>query len=320
MDIVACTDRRFVMPTGVMMYSVCINHDTDITFHVITDDSVTDADKASLAGTVAPFKGKTVTFYTIEPEKLSVDLPMGLRRPELTRATYYRLWLTEILPAEIDKVLYLDGDIIVRSSLLPLWDIDLSGYALGAVPDMSEAVMDKYGRLGYAPELGYFNAGVLMVNLDYWRRNAVVQEFMAMLMHRPEDLHCHDQDVLNYCFREAKLNLSIKYNVQDGFLYEVAYYDYRKYKQQVAEARRSPVIIHYTHAKPWWTYSRHVHPWRNSFFAYREHTIWKDKPLVEMRPWQQRWKKRIALLLRKYGIIPELPPNGYEYLPLPPVD
>ena len=319
MDIVACTDHRFVMPTGTMIYSVCFNHDTDIAFHIVIDGSVTEADKKELAETVAAFPGKTLTFHVFEPEKISVDLPMGMYRPDLTKATYYRLWLTELLPTEVDKVLYLDGDIIVRGSLRPLWDIDLTGYAVAAVPDMSERVMD-YERLGYAPELGYFNAGVLLVNLDYWRRNSVMRDFMYMLMHRPEDLHCHDQDVLNYCFREAKLHLPIKYNVQDGYLYELAYYDFRKYKQQVIEARQSPVIIHYTHAKPWWTYSRHEHPWRNSFFAYREHTVWRNEPLVEMRSWTQRWKKRIALQLRKLGIIAELPPNGGEYLPLPPID
>ena len=53
MDIVACTDKWFVMPTGVMMYSVCANNqDTEIMFHLVVDESVTDADRNDLKKTV----------------------------------------------------------------------------------------------------------------------------------------------------------------------------------------------------------------------------------------------------------------------------
>lgn len=48
MDIAACTDRHFVMPTGVMMQSVCVNNpDVDIVFHIIVDDNVTQKEKVS---------------------------------------------------------------------------------------------------------------------------------------------------------------------------------------------------------------------------------------------------------------------------------
>ena len=64
MDIVASTDKWYVMPTGVMMQSVCVNNpDMDIVFHVIHDDSVTSKDRRDLEETVTVFKGKSIAFY-----------------------------------------------------------------------------------------------------------------------------------------------------------------------------------------------------------------------------------------------------------------
>ena len=70
MDIVACTDKWFVMPTGVMMYSVCVNNpDVDIMFHVIHDDSVTSKNRRDLEETVTVFERKMITFYHIDVTK-----------------------------------------------------------------------------------------------------------------------------------------------------------------------------------------------------------------------------------------------------------
>lgn len=287
MEIVACTDHGFIMPTGVMMQSICVNNkDSFVSFHIVCDESITEKDKKKIESTIKPFAEKQVYFYQIDPYKLTMPA-IGRFRPEVTMATYYRLWLAELLPDNLNKVLYLDGDIIVRQSLLPLWDINLDGYAVAAVPDKYEketGANNKYLRLHYPPELGYFNAGVLPINLDYWRKENVIQDFLEMIENRAESIKCHDQDVLNYCFREKKLHLPIKYNTQDGFLYATPGYDSPKYEQEVQEARRNPVVVHYTNGKPWWTYNRHIHPWQSTFFKYQSQTLWKDEPKWEMRP------------------------------------
>lgn len=323
MDIVACTDTKFIMPTGVMMYSVCYNNDLPIVFHIIIDASVTERNKKDLEGTIAAFSHKQVLFYLMDPQKLSRIPAMGEFRQDLTRATYYRLWLAELLPESINRVLYLDGDIIVRHSLLPLWDIDLNGHAIAAAPDKNEndtKANSKYQRLNYSPSLGYFNAGVLLINLDFWRKRNVVRDFLEMMEERPQSLNSHDQDVLNYCFRDKKLHLPIKYNTQDGYLYVIPGYDYNKYEQEVIEARKDPVVVHFTNDKPWWTYNRHPHPWRSLFFKYQSQTIWKGAPLWEMRPWHIRLRKHVATILRRWGLLPELPPNGGEYIEINPIN
>lgn len=77
MDIVACTDKGFVMPTGVMMYSVCDNNaDIPITFHIIVDGSVTESDKSSLKDTISVFLNKTISFYKVDADFFE-NIPKG---------------------------------------------------------------------------------------------------------------------------------------------------------------------------------------------------------------------------------------------------
>ena len=74
MDIVACTDNNYVMPTGVMMYSVCCNNsDVDIVFHIIISDVGTE-EKEKLIKTIKPFKNKSIIFYDAKELNTSSSL------------------------------------------------------------------------------------------------------------------------------------------------------------------------------------------------------------------------------------------------------
>lgn len=232
-DIVACTDKWFVMPTGVMIYSVCVNNpDMDIVFHVITDDCVTDDDKNDLEDIVVSFKRKSIVFYPVSKSIRNNCFP-ALENTHVTEITYYRLWLTKILPNTIDKILYLDGDIIVRHSLLSLWNTDLEGYALAAVADCMEGNIEYYNRLGYPSQYGYFNAGALLINLKYWRENHVTKEFLEYISLHSTEIVFHDQDVLNVVFREKKKWLPIEYNFAHYFLKKHVGSDFWKYEEEV---------------------------------------------------------------------------------------
>ena len=131
----------------------------------------------------------------------------------VTQAAYYRLMLSEILPKNIHKVLYLDGDIIVRHSLLPLWNIDMKERPVGVVIYPYEVFPDFYSRLNHPPQLGYFNSGVMLIDLAYWRKHEVVKDFMRILQEYAEKLQFGDQDVLNVAFSGNKIVLPMKYNL-----------------------------------------------------------------------------------------------------------
>lgn len=317
MDIVACTDNNYIMPTGVMMYSVCCNNaDVDIIFHIITG-GVGAEGKEKLIKNIKTFKNKSVIFYDAKELDTS-SFPM-MSNCLFPISAFYRLFIAKILPIALKKVIYLDVDTIVCQSLLPLCDINLGGYPIAAAPDCNIECSDFSERLNYPKDNGYFNSGVLLINLEYWRTHNVLNDCIEYTKLHADSIIYADQDILNYVFRESKMILPIKYNLQSGFLWNERNFS-AKYCQEVEQTINNPVILHFTGAhKPWHTSCRH--PYLSTYMKYKSQTVWKDEPLQEDRPLPLRIKKAIGKVLRKYHLIEELPPYGKGFLPnLKPLD
>ena len=304
-DIVACLDKGYVMPTGVMIYSACANNpDLDIDFHVIIDESISDNDKQDLIDTISPFEGKRCLFYNVNSH-LYKNFPLT-HSQWLTLATYYRILLTEILPDSVTKVIYLDGDCIVRHSLLPLWTTDISNYAIGTVFNAFEGQIERFNRLRYSPDFGYFNAGVLLINMDYWRKHQVSNSLIEYINKYPERIAVADQDVMNYVLKDSKISLHPKYNFQTDMLRRTPCFYYWKYEDKVKEAIADPVIIHFTSLeKPWYAYMRNPHPYISSFVKYQNQTKWKGVK-IEKRNLKKRLRNNIGDFLRMIKVLPSL--------------
>ena len=305
MDIVVCADHRFVMPTGVMMYSLCCNNqDADIVLHVICSKSVTDKDKADLRGVIQQFSGKSIMFYDID-ENYVEKIPAITNRADITITAFFRLFLTEILPETINKVLYLDGDVIVRHSLLPLWNLDISDYPLAAATDCCVAAEpEEYERLGYPMSYGYFNSGVCLLNLDYWRKHNCLKDFIGLLGDG-DKLRYYDQDVLNMLFHTSKFNLPIKYNLMTVFLYKNPKWNNTKFEHEINESLQEPVIIHYAGGdKPWFRYNENEPPLSTLFYKYQNHTIWKGIK-YDFRPPIKKLRNFIGDKMREFGLKPK---------------
>lgn len=301
MNIVCCTDHNYIMPTGVMICSACVNHkDCVIVFHVVCNDDVTEEDKEDLKNIVYQYHHK-IEFYTIDiefPEYFTIG-EKGQPK-HITIATYYRLFLAELLPNYIDKVIYLDGDIVVKRSLNEMWNINIEDVALAVVPDRDEGQIYLYNNLRYEQSLGYFNAGVLLINLKYWREHHLLNYFIDFATRYPERIKFHDQDVLNFVLRKNKKKLPLKYNVQDGFFKKVPNISW-EYEKDLKEAINDPFIVHFTCGganKPW--YKGCMVPYKEEFFKYRNLTKWKNKPLKKIT---YSNKTRIKLFIKKTLIL-----------------
>ena len=318
MDIVMCTDKNYVMPCGVMLYSICQNNqDVDITFHIVIDESVNPSMQNNLGNTVFPKSSKKVQFYTVNGNDYShlPRLDESNSKNYITKVAYYPLYLTEILPTNLDKALFFDCDIIVRHSLKDLWNTDLGNYSVGVVPDVGEGVIDKYNRLKYPPQKGYFNSGVILINLRKWRDDHILMKFTEFMQNHSDWIKLHDQDVLNKIFCDDKLILPITYNFQEGFLWNDLFYDYWKYEKQVLAARMDPVVIHYTDSKPW--IEGCDHPFKAEFFKYQNKTEWEHCPLLKKEPLpsiNRRIKDNIKKVLRYIGIIAPSPVYPPKYI------
>ena len=300
MDIVICINKQYLMPAGVMLCSLFENNKEErITVHAMLGEGGDQCVKPLQDMTERYHQ--TILFYDMKDVRTD-DFPVGLyfQEPFITKEAYFRLFVMDVLPQTLEKVLYLDVDMVICSSIRELWDIDISDVAVGAVPDCFHQDIHETNRIGYEVGLGIFNSGVLLINLSYWREHDVMKEFVAYAREAKDHLKYHDQDILNYVFRHCKKELPIRFNLQTIHMY----YDRFRYLhfrliEEVKEAFRHPVIIHYTGPeKPW--YSNAYHPLKNYFEKYRQLTPWKNDALKWMHiPIKKRLRHLLVCIRRR---------------------
>lgn len=123
--------------------------------------------------------------------------------------TYYRLFIASLFP-QYDKILYLDCDIVVLGDVAELYHTDLGQNILGAVTDQyvcSTREFRLYAEkaIGVDPDT-YFNAGILVISLDQFRKNRIEQKFIKLITEYDFDLLDPDQAYLNYlCFGKTHM-------------------------------------------------------------------------------------------------------------------
>lgn len=124
---------------------------------------------------------------------------------------YYKLLCAEVLPDKLDKVICMDLDMIVKKPLKCLWNTDIRSVPLAACQDIYGYVYGKAQesilRLEIKEEKPYFNAGMVVYNLDYFRRNHSGESMIAYAKKYRNRLLWPEQDVENVFFIHEYLEL-----------------------------------------------------------------------------------------------------------------
>ena len=297
LNILCATDDYYVPYCGVMLTSLFdSNSDKDVNVFVIIDKPLSKANKNRFQRLSARY-GQTIEYVMIDKNRLLRFPTKGMDYWSI--AMYYRIFAEELLPKELDRVLYLDCDIIVRGSLSPLWDIDMTDKAVGVVPDIFTFYDDCYKRLQYPQDAGYFNSGVLLMNLKYWRQNKICQQCLNYLCKNYERLFANDQDVLNAVLWNRKMQLPIKYNYQVQFLKDYFYHqEIPTLQKEILQTKENPIVIHY--ALP-------IKPWNILYYKMPYKCIW-----WQVKRKSQWWyllpqlpqKKMINYLIKRYILWP----------------
>ena len=130
-------------------------------------------------------------------------------RDYYSKTTYFRLFIPDLYP-QFDKVLYLDSDIVILSDIADLYNVDMGDNLLAAVPDdviQTIEVFREYAEkvVGVATYKNYFNAGILLMNLDELRKFNFQEKFLYLL-EKVKFSVAQDQDYLNrLCKGRVKL-------------------------------------------------------------------------------------------------------------------
>ncbi len=188
------------------------------------------------------------------------DLPQWADRAHFTRATLFRLGLDKLAPADCRRVLYLDADIAVASDVRPLWNIDLEGHVVGAVTDENVNASLFSARWQLSENAArYFNAGVLLIDLEKIREEGLFQKATAFLAEHDRDLPWNDQDALNWALWGRWKLVNQSWNVQRLSSIAIA-----KGEAELVGGGR-PAIVHYIGSdKPWVPGS--YHPWSHLYW------------------------------------------------------
>lgn len=236
MDICFAINKDYVQHLSVVMTSIILNNkDEFLNFHVLSAD-LGKKEQEILQRTI---RGSSagINFYSINPEKFS---NFKLNIPHISRETYFRYALTELLP-NIDKVLYLDADVIVKGSIKDLWSLDITDYYMAGVFDTYISDIGYKGKIGFTNDDLYVNAGVLLFNLDKIRKDGKTEELYRNTVELASDIEYQDQDILNITFKGKVLKLDQKYN-----------YTFRDVVSNPRKLLREAVIVHLTgDRKPW---------------------------------------------------------------------
>lgn len=235
MDICFAINKEYVQHLSVAITSIMVNNaETPLDFHILSTD-LTENDRLVLSQMCRREQVK-IHFHLVDDHIFS-DFRLNI--PHISKETYYRYVLPELLP-DIDKALYLDADIIVKGSLREIWSLDISDYYMAGVSDTYISDIGYKKKMGFDDDL-YVNAGVLLFNLDKIRKDNKVEELFRNTLELANDIEYQDQDILNITFKGKIFKLPQKYN-----------YTFRDVVSNSKKELRNSVIVHFTgDRKPW---------------------------------------------------------------------
>lgn len=285
-----CCDAAYLQHSAVCLVSLLANN-PDLYFDiVIVSRPGEQLDQEKLRRSLARFSNHSLAFREFSPPA-GVFLQLN-PNAEYTLDTWNRLWVEEFFGEEIDRVLYLDGDIVVVGSIAELWRTDLNNDAIGVVeiPGAVPGVL----RLGLRPEDGYFNAGMLLINLREWRRTRVLDTLIKYINEHPEQVsYAVDQEALNACLYGRKRRLDPKWNTVWTFFQQNE--PVPMSREQLETVRRQARIIHYNNQPKPWSYFC-VHPRKGDYQKYLKMTEWRDFVPLD-RNLKNRLRKLVAAVV-----------------------
>ena len=287
MDIVYSSSDSYCEIAGISILSLLEhNRDVDELNLYVIDNNISPKNKERLEGMISGF-GRTLTYLSHPDIENRSKTEINVGRWNIS--TFYRLFLPSMLPETVKRVLFIDCDTLVMQDLSPLWEMDMGDKWLYGVDDCRGAAYRT--NIGLQPEDNYINNGVLLIDLDAWRRNNVEELFLQFIRDNQGDITFVDQGVQNGVL--SKLNrsglLHPKYNCLTIFFA----FDYKNLiklrrppvpgkASDYKEAVKDPAIVHFQSCfrlsvRPWVKGSKH--PYAKTYLEYKAKSPWKEEPM-----------------------------------------
>lgn len=247
MDILVTIDRNYLRPLAVMLKSLAIHHRGTPVRVFVLNRTLLPADFEALGRAVA------------EPGLELVDLPAGdslfAGAPTTDRyplEIYDRIFAARYLPRDLERVLYLDPDLVVNGPLDDLWRLDLGDDWFAAASHVAKG-LEKLNAIRLQSETPgpYINSGVLLMNLPLLRREQQLRPVLDYVQAHSRSLLLPDQDIISALYGDRILRLNpYRYNMTERLFAGAKLTPWAEL--DLAWVRENSRVIHYCgRNKPW---------------------------------------------------------------------
>lgn len=245
-----CSDS-FRSPMMVSLYSFLKNNPSfDLRLFIMSKD-FSEQSKAMVDGLLEKHGQGPCSIVRIPDFQKEYNVPIDCYNGKWNQDSFCRLFLCDLLPNDIEKVLYLDSDTLICKDLTELWNTDLGHYHAAAVSDFVSA--EYCDLVGLEPTDRYYNSGVILFNLKQCRANKYIEQVKSVLRAKNGYVFFVEQSVFNLVDNKGIRCLPLSYNVNST----IVTLSYKRLlllrkpansysEPEINEAIKDPRILHMT--------------------------------------------------------------------------
>ncbi|HEL9633280.1 TPA: glycosyltransferase family 8 protein [Streptococcus suis] len=261
MNIVYASDNNFADILRVSVLSLLRNTEGTQKIHIwVIDNEISEIKKEELREQVAEFPNAALTFVQLTTQIFNTNI--NLDRGSVS--SYDRLLVGSLLPMEVERVIYLDSDVMIQGSLTDLYYMNMNDKVLAAVTDVFNGTYKKL--LNIPTESSMFNPGVMLIDLVKWRTLHIEECLLKRLEYFEGNPLQGDLGLLNSLLYDCYYELNPKYNMMTAF-YDFTYKELIHFKKpsqyysdsSLEQAKKEVVVRHFTTSissiRPWYRQS-----------------------------------------------------------------
>lgn len=306
-NIVYAADDNYAEMLGISLLSLFAESRDVQKFNIyIMERNISVANKERIKEICATYKRELPIWIKAKDICRELNMKVAVDRGSLSQ--YTRLFVSSMLPDELDRVLYLDCDTIFQKSVKEFWGLDIKDKTVAALLDAFSKYYRRNIGLQHSKDI-MFNSGVMLIDLKRWRAKKIEEKILDFIISKKGKVQQGDQGVLNavlyndvYCFepRFNAVTIFFDFTYQNMCIYRKPSVFY--VEEQIQKAVEDPVIIHFTTSfmsvRPWVEGCRHKYV--EKWLEYRGKSPWRNMPVRQDD--RQGWKRWCSFI---YQGIPE---------------
>jgi len=279
--IVTTSDNHYVILLAALIKSIEVTNTSRMPIDIyVIDDNIHSINKERITSAVQRDDIKVIWKDINTVFEPGIKLPTD--KSVFPKNTYARLFIPYIVAPEVEKVLYLDVDMVLIRDVADLWNEGLDGQMIAGVRDRAPIVSHwmgiiNYKELGLDPETKYYNAGLMLLNPIEWRKNNITDKVLTCINDNIAYTHYGDQYGLNVVFANQWKELDPRWNCFADSTIE------------------DPFLIHFIVTKPIYTSYSFNEEYKKRFYEFLKLTSWKDyKPQKDTVESFKQFKNKVV--------------------------